>query len=107
MARKLPEGFVPVVPVHGEPCEDAKRLAEAIQELIDTGIDPLDFHLKHQKRFAEHPGVVEYDHTHSKWIFADGSYVHTWARFGGRLRMAVRGPVVRMAEVRTVPAGTY
>lgn len=34
-------------------------------------------------------------------------FVHTWSRFGGRLRMAVRGPVVRMAEVRTVPAGTY
>ena len=40
MARKFPEGYIPMKPVYGEPCEDAKRLAEAIQELIDTHIDP-------------------------------------------------------------------
>lgn len=96
MARKFPEGYIPMEPVYGEPCEDAKRLAEAVQELIDTGIDPLDFYIKYPKKFADFPGVVEYDHTHSKWIFADGSYVHTWSRFGFPLRMAVYGPVVRM-----------
>ena len=96
MARKLPKGYILTEPVFGEPCEDAKRLAEVIQELIDTDIDPLDFHIKYYKKFANFPGVVKCGTKESSWHFADGSSVYTWTRFGSPLRLAVYGPVVRM-----------
>ena len=96
MARKLPEGHILMEPVYGEPCEDAKRLAAAIQEVIDTGIDPLDFYIKYHEKFSNFPGVVKCGTKESSWHFADGSSVYTWTRFGPPIQMAVYGPVVRM-----------
>ena len=99
MARKLPAGYVPMEPEYGEPCEDAKRLAEAIQALIDADVDPLDFYHKHVKTLVDFPGVVEYDRKGSVWRFTDGSTVHTWATFGFPIGLVVHGPVLRMVPI--------